>query len=119
MHEFPITQQIIKLAEKHATELCASRIKKIKLVVGDYSGFVGDSIQMYFDVISEGTLCQGAVIEIEHIKPKMKCPQCGKLFERQFLSFDCPDCKVSGEPTEIGKEFYIESIEIKKNEPEL
>ena len=34
MHEFPITQQIIKLAEKHATELCASRIKSIKLVVG-------------------------------------------------------------------------------------
>lgn len=55
MHEFPITQQIIKLAEKHATKLGASRVKSIKLVVGDYSGFVGDSIQMYFDVISEGS----------------------------------------------------------------
>jgi len=114
MHEFPITQQIIKLAEKHATELCASRIKSIKLVVGDYSGFVGDSIQMYFDVISEGTLCEGAAIEIEHVKPKMKCTGCGELFEREFLSFSCPKCGADGEPTEIGKEFYIESIEIEK-----
>lgn len=114
MHEFPITQQIIKIAEKHATELCASQIKKINLVVGDYSGFVGDSIQMYFDVISEGTLCEGAVIEIEHRKPKLKCAACGELFERELLSFDCPKCGGTGGPTEIGKEFYIESIEIEK-----
>lgn len=114
MHEFPITQQIIKIAEKHATELCASQIKTIKLVVGDYSGFVGDSIQMYFDVMSVGTLCEGAIIEIEHIKPKLRCTCCGNLFEREFLSFLCPKCQGTGEPTEIGKEFYIESIEIEQ-----
>lgn len=112
MHEYPITQQIIKIAEKHAAEAGASRIKTIKLVVGDYSGFVGDSIQMYFDVISEGTRCEGAQIEIQHVKPKVKCTSCGELFERQLLSFDCPKCKGQGEPTEIGKEFYIESIEV-------
>lgn len=114
MHEFPITQQIIKIAEKHATELGASRIKSIKLVVGDYSGFIGDSIQMYFDIISEGTLCEGATIEITHVKPKLKCTGCGELFERAFLSFACPACGEDGEPTEIGKEFYIEFIEIEE-----
>ena len=112
MHEYPVTQQIIKIAEKHASERGASGIEKIKLVVGDYSGFIGDSIQMYFDIISQGTLCEGAVIEIEHIKPKLKCRGCGALFERAPLSFSCPHCGEDGEPTEIGKEFYIESIEI-------
>lgn len=114
MHEFPITQQIIKIAEKHATELGASQIKSIKLVVGDYSGFVGDSIQMYFDVISEGTLCEGATVEIQRVKPKMKCTGCEELFERELLSFSCPKCGTDGEPTEIGKEFYIEFIEIEQ-----
>lgn len=118
MHEYPITQQIIKIAEKHATELCASQVKKIKLVVGDYSGFIGDSIQMYFDVISEGTLCEGAVIEIEHVKPKLRCTGCGALFERELLSFSCPECGAEGEPTKIGKEFYIDYIEVEKSQEE-
>lgn len=112
MHEYPITEQIIKIAEKHAADAGASRVKNIKLVVGDYSGFVGDSIQMYFDIISEGTKCEGALIEIQHVKPKVKCTSCGEIFERQLLSFDCPKCGGLGEPTEIGKEFYIESIEV-------
>ena len=28
------------------------------------------------------------------------------------MTFDCPKCGGQGEPTDIGKEFYIESIEI-------
>ena len=112
MHEFPITQQIVKLAEKHAVENNAKAVKSIKLVVGDYSGFIGESIQMYFDVISEGTLCDGAAIEIQRVKPKLLCAQCGEYFERKPMSFTCPFCGGEGGPSEIGKEFYIDSIEI-------
>lgn len=114
MHEYPITKQIIKIAEKHAADAGASRVKKINLVVGDYSGFVGESIDMYFRSISEGTTCEGAEIEIKRVKPKVKCRLCGEIFERKPFSFDCPKdgCKGLGEPTEIGKEFFIESIEI-------
>ena len=60
----------------------------------------------------EGTLCEKAEVAIEHIKPKLKCSECGELFEKKLLSFDCPKCGGQGGPTDIGKEFYIESIEI-------
>ncbi len=112
MHEFPITQQIIKIAEKHAKDNNAKAVTKIKLVVGEYSGFIGESIQMYFDVISEGTLCEKATIEIEGVKPKLQCRNCGKYFARQPMSFACPYCGGEGGPSDIGKEFYIDSIEI-------
>ncbi len=114
MHEFPITQQIIKIAEKHAIEAGAARVIKVKLVVGDYSGFIGDSIQMYFSVISEGTLCENAIIEIQRVKPKLKCEVCGELFERVLFSFACPKCGSAGLPTEIGKEFYVDTIEVEQ-----
>lgn len=112
MHEYPITEQIIKIAEKHCREAGAERVTKVSLVVGDYSGLVRESIHMYFDIISEGTLCQGADIEMERVKPKLKCPSCGELFERAPMSFACPKCGTDGEPTEIGKEFYIKEIEV-------
>lgn len=112
MHEYPITQQIIKIAEDNAKANHAAKIVKIELVVGELSGFIGDSIQMYFDAISEGTLAEGAVLEIKYIKPKLKCESCGSYFERKRYSFECPDCGGQGAPTEIGKEFYIKDIEI-------
>ncbi len=112
MHEYPITQQIIKIASKHCEESGGAKVSKINLVIGDYSGYVGSSVQMYFDIIAEGTICEGAEVSIRHIKPKLRCADCGALFEKQLLSFTCPECGGQGGPTDIGKEFYIESIEI-------
>ncbi len=112
MHEYPITEQIIKIAETHCKEAHGEKVRKVNLVIGDYSGYVGDSVQMYFDIISEGTMCQDAEVEITHVKPKLKCPACGTLFEKKLLDFSCPKCGTDGGPTDIGKEFYIESIEV-------
>ena len=112
MHEYPITEQIIKIAGEHCRKAGGSKVTKVSLVIGDYSGYVGESVQMYFDIISEGTICDGAIVEIEHIAPKLKCPDCGELFKKKPMSFDCPKCGGQGEPTDIGKEFYIDSIEI-------
>ena len=110
MHELPITEQIIKIAQRQATNAQASRIEKIILVVGEQSGFVGESIQMYFDIISGGTMCEGAELVINPIKPKLRCATCGAFFLRKPFSFQCGECGGEGAPTEIGKEFYIESI---------
>lgn len=114
MHEYPITQQIVKIAENHAKEAHAQKVRSIDLVCGDYSGFIGDSIQMYFDIISEGTLCEGAEIHIKRVKPQLMCEKCGTYFERKPFSFQCPACGGEGGPTDIGKEFYIDSIEVEK-----
>ena len=97
---------------KALQEAEAEKVTKVKLVIGDYSGYVGDSVHMYFDLIAEGTLCEGAEVEIVHVKPKLKCPSCGCLFEKKMMSFACPQCGTDGEPTDIGKEFYIDSIEV-------
>ena len=112
MHELPVTQNIIKIAEEHCRENGGAKVLKIKLVIGDYSGYVGESIQLYFDTITEGTLCEGAVCEVENVKPKLKCNKCGRLFVKKPLTFDCPYCDGEGEHTDIGREFYIDSIEI-------
>ena len=62
MHEYPITEQIIKIAGEHCKKSGGSRVTKVNLVIGDYSGYVGESVQMYFDIISQDTICEGAVV---------------------------------------------------------
>ncbi len=112
MHEFPITERLVHMAEDHCRKEQGSRVRQINLVCGEYSGFVPESIHLYFDLIAEGSLCEGATLEIRRVKPKLKCTGCGQLFARQPGSFACPHCGEDGEPTEIGKEFYLESIVI-------
>lgn len=112
MHEYPITQRIIEIADEYARKNSATQVKAINLVIGDYSGYVASSIELYFDIIAEESLCRNAKLNIERIIPKLKCNSCGELFERKPFSFECPYCKGEGGPTEIGKEFYVRSIEI-------
>jgi len=111
MHEYPIAIEIIRIAEKKAYEAGIKNIEIITLVIGDYCGFLPESIQMYFDEISKNTLCESAELIIKRVEPKLKCSSCGILFKRKLFSFECPDCGSQGNPTDIGKEFYLESLE--------
>ncbi|MDR1798146.1 MAG: hydrogenase maturation nickel metallochaperone HypA [Clostridiales Family XIII bacterium] len=112
MHEYPITKSIVEIAERHGREAGASCVARITLVVGERSGYIPESIRMYFDAIAKGTLCEGADLSVVPVRPKLRCPACGAEFERKPYSFACPACGTDGHPTDIGKEFYIESIEV-------
>lgn len=112
MHEYPITQRIIEIAQEYAIKNAATEVKVINLVVGDYSGYVASSIELYFGLIAEGSLCEKAKLNIERVIPKLKCNSCGELFIRKPFSFACPNCNGEGGPTEIGQEFYVRSIEV-------
>ena len=107
MHEYSLTQNIIETAANYAG---SAKVRKITLVVGESAGVLGESIRLYFDVAAENTTCAGARIEIESVRPMLRCKACGGLFERRPFAFECA-CGGEGEPTEIGREFYIKCIE--------
>lgn len=111
MHEYPVTKEIIRIAEEAARQRNAGKVTKIALVAGELSGYASESIQMYFDEISKGTLCEGSILDIKRVKPTLKCVSCGNVFEMTPVSFDCPACGGSAQPTGEGNEFYIEYIE--------
>ncbi|MCA9957781.1 MAG: hydrogenase maturation nickel metallochaperone HypA, partial [Anaerolineales bacterium] len=51
MHELPITENILKIANEHATQSGAARVTDLYLVIGQLSSIVDDSIQFYWDII--------------------------------------------------------------------
>ena len=112
MHEYPATKRIIEIAEEYAQKHGARAVIAIHLVVGEASGYMSDSILLYFDIIAKGTPCAQAELTVKSVKSLLRCKECGQFFERKPFSFACPHCGGEGEPTEIGREFYVESIEI-------
>ncbi len=115
MHELKLTEQIIRLAEDAARREGAARVTRINLIVGEDSSVVADCVALYFDLISKDTLCAQAALSFERVKPRLRCQRCGQLFERKPFRFDCP-CGGEGLPTEIGREFFVKSIEIEEIE---
>ena len=118
MHEYPITQRIIRIAEEYAEKNGYARIRAINVVAGDLAGYVPDTVKMYFDEISKGTRCEGGELNIHRVEAKLHCTSCGAYFKRKLFSFSCPECGGEGEPCEIGREFYVESIEVDENDKE-
>ncbi len=109
MHEYPITQHIIEISSDSAKD---NKVSKINLIMGDACGYLFESIELYFDLLSKGTACEGATISAEYTASKLCCRNCGELFIRQPFSFTCSVCGGEGAPTDIGREFYVKSIEV-------
>lgn len=112
MHEYAVTQSMITVALEEANRAEAKKVLEIRLVIGDLSTIVDDSVQMYFDIMSEGTIAEGAKLIFTRVQAEFKCKKCGTIFNKPKSGFDCPNCGELGVPTGVGKEFYIESLEI-------
>ena len=76
MHEMPLTQSLLNLALKNAG---GQRITDIYLEVGRMSVVVPESVEVFFDYLSQETLAEGATLHFD-IKPiEMTCLDCGEL----------------------------------------
>jgi len=112
MHEYGLTKQIVAIACDAAKKENAKQVNSILLVIGENTGIIPDSIQLYFDMIAKDTVASGAMLDLRIVPTQMHCPHCNKNFLRPHFSFACPECGMLGNPTQIGNEFYVESLEL-------
>ncbi len=112
MHELSITEHLLEDCIKSAREKNASKIRVIHLCIGQLRGIIPDCIQIYLDMLSEGTIAEGARIEAEYLPVKVLCRDCKKEGEISPGHLACPHCKSLKLKLLSGKEFYIKSMEV-------
>jgi len=112
MHELSITRHILDIVTEHAQRANAKRVRAINLVVGDLTGFVDDSIQFYFDMLSPDTLAEGARLSIRRVPARVRCCDCGEEFSPEGYSWLCPNCQAIGGDIVSGRELSVDSIEV-------
>jgi hydrogenase nickel incorporation protein HypA/HybF len=115
MHELAITESILQIATRHAQQAEASRVTDIHIVIGKLSSIVDDSVQFYWDMISEETICAGAVLHFERRPAKMACQDCGSNYTLEGELVLCPQCGSARVKVISGEEFFLDSIEIEKD----
>lgn len=115
MHELSITENILKIALNHANKAGANKITNIYLVIGQLSSILDESVQFYWDLISDGTIAKGADLHFKRIPVVVSCNQCDHQFTPQSNGFACPICNSNNITILQGEEFYLEAIDIDKN----
>ena len=112
MHELALTQNILDIAIKHAEKANAKKVNTIYLVIGQLSSVVDDSVSFYWDMISEGTIAEGASLQFRRIPTKMSCNKCNKEYDPTPGNFACPYCGSESVTVKQGNEFFLEAIDI-------
>ena len=112
MHELAVTENLLNIAARHATQANAVRVTSLHVVIGQLSSIVDDSIQFYWDMISAGTICAGAQLTFERRPARLKCLDCDQTYALSGELTDCPNCHSARIKVVAGEEFYLESIEV-------
>lgn len=112
MHELSVVESILEIAVRHAKQAHAERITQIYLVIGNLSSIVDDSVQFYWDILSSGTIAEGAILNFKRIETRLQCKDCGLKFTPIDTDYSCPDCESIQVIVINGQEFYVEAIDI-------
>ena len=78
MHEMPVTQAMLSMALDHAN---GRRVTDVYLQVGKMSAIVPDTVEVFFEYLSKGTLAEGAELHFEIVPMEMTCQDCGQQID--------------------------------------
>lgn len=112
MHELPVTQSICDIAVQEARRAGAQKVTEIRIKQGEYTGYVPEIVQIYFDLVSEGTIAEGAKLVIEPVPAVLFCRECGVESPGEHFRMRCPLCNSRNVELKSGREFYIDSLEV-------
>ncbi|MDJ0394704.1 hydrogenase maturation nickel metallochaperone HypA [Rhodococcus sp. G-MC3] len=108
MHELSITQCIVDAACERAA---GRTVASVRVQVGRLCAVVPDSMQFCFELITEGTLMQGARLDIDETAASAHCRGCDSDFA---LADSILLCSCGSADVEVisGRELRILSMEV-------
>jgi hydrogenase nickel incorporation protein HypA/HybF len=108
MHELAISQSVVDAVLERTG---SARVTELRLDVGRLSGVVPDALRFCFELVTEGTPLEGAVLRIGEPPGRASCRSCGADFGLDDLVLLCPcgsaDVDVTG-----GRDLLVRSVEV-------
>ncbi|WP_406230620.1 hydrogenase maturation nickel metallochaperone HypA [Nocardia sp. NBC_01009] len=108
MHEMAITQSVIAAVCGHAA---GRKVHSVTVAVGTLCAVVPDAMQFCFELAAEGTVAEGARLEIEQVPGRASCRSCGADFTLTDLMVLC-HCGSADVDVISGRELRIRSMEV-------
>lgn len=119
MHELSICQGIVEVAAAalRGVPPPPPPVARVTVRIGRLTTVVPDSLRYHFDLLTPGTLLDGATLIIEEIPIRGRCADCAARFEIDSLSFTCPRCGSGLVELTSGRELQVVSLETREEVP--
>ncbi|QDR83197.1 hydrogenase maturation nickel metallochaperone HypA [Sporomusa termitida] len=112
MHELAIAQGILELALNTATSHGAGKITGIRVLTGELTGIVPESLEFGFAALAEGTMAAGACLSVRIVPLTGRCRDCGDERRVDKYRFICAACGSYAIEIVSGRELKVESVEV-------
>lgn len=106
MHELSITRNIVAIVSERAN---GAKVTQVTLEVGKLSAVIPDAIRFCFDVVAQGTVLEGARLEVIEVPGRGRCRVCGLDVELRQLVERCA-CGSSDLERLTGEELTIKQM---------
>ena len=109
MHELSIAEAIVAIAEEHAQ---SRRVAKVEVKVGHLRQVVPSALTFAFELVAEGTVIEGAELEIEDVPARIVCRSCARESCVTEFPFVCGSCGSADVDVESGDELFVDALEL-------
>ena len=109
MHEVSLGEAILDAVERRAA---GRKVRRVKVRVGTLHRVVGPALDQGFMMVSEGSVAEGAVLEMVTMPVTVTCRSCGEHHHSEEMAFECLACGSPEVSYEGGEELILESLEL-------
>jgi hydrogenase nickel incorporation protein HypA/HybF len=109
MHELSIAEAIVAIAEEHAR---GRPVAKVEVKIGHLRQVVPSALSFAFELVVEGTILEGAELEIEEVPARIACRRCTTKGHVTEFPFACTSCGSVDVAVESGDELFVDALEL-------
>jgi hydrogenase nickel incorporation protein HypA/HybF len=113
MHELALADAIVAIAVEHAR---GRRVAKVEVQVGHLRQVVPSALAFAFELVADGTVVEGAELEIEVVAARVACRRCAAESRATEFPLVCADCGSLDVDVIAGDELHVEALEL-EHEP--
>ena len=112
MHEMSLCLNMLEILESSAREHRFGKVKTVVLELGSLGCVEPEVLRHTFDIASENTLAEGAILDIIEVPVRARCHHCDQLVEPGKDYGGCPLCGGNDLRLETGQELKIKELEV-------
>ncbi len=112
MHEYSIAQALVEQINDVARQNGADAVTRVVIQVGKLRAVVPEILRWGFEIASEGSIAEGAELEVEVIPIVIRCRACSTERELDDPFYVCPACNSFDVEQLSGNELILKTLEI-------
>jgi len=112
MHEMSVAESLVELIEEESRIQSFSCVRVVKVMLGALGCVEPAALRFCFDAIAQGTIAEGARLDLEMISGEGWCPGCAKRVALMERYDSCPACGQCQVHMTAGDELRLAELEV-------